>query len=112
MCSRRSFVSAVSSRCAIFCPAIVISPEVGLSSPASRCMSVDLPEPDGPMTAVSLPPSTSSETLRSAWTAVSPSPYVRVQVLRGDDASVRGGVRFHVVIDAPLGELTASGAKP
>ena len=38
------------------------------------CMSVDLPEPDGPMTAVSFPLRTSSETPRSASTAVSPSP--------------------------------------
>ena len=38
------------------------------------CMSVDFPEPDGPITAVSLPRSTSSETPFSASTAVSPSP--------------------------------------
>ncbi len=30
------------------------SPDVGLSSPARMCISVDLPEPDGPMTAVRL----------------------------------------------------------
>ena len=36
-------------------PATVTSPEVGLSSPARMCISVDLPEPDGPMTAVSRP---------------------------------------------------------
>src|SRR5687768_13690205 len=41
------------------------------------CMSVDLPEPDGPMTAVSLPASMSSVTPLSASTAVSPSPYRR-----------------------------------
>ena len=49
-------------------------PDVGLSSPARMCMSVDLPEPDGPITAVSWPVGTSSETPRSASTAVSPSP--------------------------------------
>ena len=37
-------------------------------------MSVDLPDPDGPMMAVSLPLATSSETPPSASTAVSPSP--------------------------------------
>ena len=37
-------------------------------------MSVDLPEPDGPMTAVSSPSATVTETPRSAWTAVSPAP--------------------------------------
>ena len=36
-------------------PAIVTSPEVGLSRPARMCISVDLPEPDGPITAVSWP---------------------------------------------------------
>ena len=38
------------------------------------CMSVDLPEPDGPITALSSPRETSSETPRRASTAVSPSP--------------------------------------
>src|SRR4029450_4951414 len=59
-------------------PAISTSPSVGRSSPARMCISVDLPEPDGPMTAVRRPPSTSSETPRSASTAVEPSPYTRV----------------------------------
>ena len=36
-------------------PATETSPEVGLSRPARMCMSVDLPEPDGPMTAVRRP---------------------------------------------------------
>ena len=49
-------------------------PLVGWSSPASACISVDLPEPDGPMTATSWPRVTSSETPRSASTAVAPSP--------------------------------------
>ena len=30
-------------------------PEVSVSSPATQCMSVDLPEPDGPMIAVKRP---------------------------------------------------------
>ena len=55
-------------------PAIETEPDVGLSRPARMCMSVDLPEPDGPMTAVSRPSAISSETPRSASTAVSPSP--------------------------------------
>ena len=33
-------------------PSSVTVPLVGRSSPASRCISVDLPEPDGPMIAV------------------------------------------------------------
>ena len=39
---------------------ITTMPDVGGSRPASRCMSVDLPEPDGPMTAVNWPAGTSS----------------------------------------------------
>jgi hypothetical protein len=37
------------------------------------CSSVDLPDPDGPITATSSPRATDSETPRSASTAVSPS---------------------------------------
>ncbi len=51
---RRSFVSSLSSRFVISVPSIETEPEVGRSRPARMCMSVDLPEPDGPMTAVSL----------------------------------------------------------
>ena len=54
------------------------------------CISVDLPEPDGPMTAVSWPCSTSSETPRSASTAVSPSPYLRVTSCGDDDGAPPG----------------------
>jgi len=74
MWSRRSFVSAVSSSFVIGCPAMVTSPEVGVSRPARMCMSVDFPEPDEPMTDVSWPDPMSSETPRSASTAVSPLP--------------------------------------
>ncbi len=42
------------------------------------CISVDLPEPEGPITAVALPGAMSTETPRNASTAVSPSPYRRV----------------------------------
>ena len=51
-CSRRSCVSALSFMVVMSEPAISTDPEVGLSRPARRCMSVDLPDPDGPMTAV------------------------------------------------------------
>ena len=49
-------------------------PAVGLSSPASRCISVDLPDPDGPTIAVSSPAGNSRLTPRRASTAASPSP--------------------------------------
>ena len=55
MCSRRSLVRSESSSVVISLPAIVTDPEVGLSRPARMCIRVDLPEPDGPMTAVSFP---------------------------------------------------------
>jgi hypothetical protein len=74
MCSRRSLVSSVSLRLPRGVPAMETSPVVGRSSPARMCMRVDLPDPDGPITAVSCPRGTSIETPRSASTAVSPSP--------------------------------------
>ena len=52
MCSRRSRVSRASLIPVISTPAIETLPASGLSRPARICISVDLPEPDGPMTAV------------------------------------------------------------
>ena len=43
------------------------------------CIRVDLPEPDGPITAVNWPLATSTETPLSAFTVVSPLPYWRVR---------------------------------
>ena len=43
-------------------------PEVGVSRPAMQCMRVDLPDPDGPITAVNRPPSNSTLTPASAVT--------------------------------------------
>ena len=89
MLSRRSRVSASSLSVVISVPSTVTEPSLGLSSPARMCMSVDLPEPDGPITAVSLPRSISTDTSRSAVTAVSPSPYRRLT----PDAVTTGPVR-------------------
>jgi hypothetical protein len=69
-----SFVSSVSFRPLMSTPATETSPEVGWSRQPIRFISVDLPEPDGPMTAVRRPSAMSTETPRSASTAVSPSP--------------------------------------
>ena len=74
MCSRRSFVISVSLSSPSRVPASVTYPAVGRSSAARMCISVDLPEPDGPMIAVSFCGATSSDTPRRASTAVSPSP--------------------------------------
>ncbi len=59
------------------CPRTTTSPSVGRSSPASRRRSVVLPEPDGPVTAVSLPPPKVAVSSASAVRAAAPSPYVR-----------------------------------
>ena len=72
--SRRSCVSLASSMRVMSSPAISTVPLVGLSRPAIVCMSVDLPDPEGPMTATSSPGRTLSETPRSASTAVASSP--------------------------------------
>jgi hypothetical protein len=74
MCSRRIFVSSLSFSFVMSEPSMITFPEVGRSSPARMCIIVDLPEPDGPMTAVSSPRATPREQPLSAWTAVSPSP--------------------------------------
>ena len=68
------FVRSLSPSVVISVPWIVTDPDVGLSSPARMCISVDLPEPDGPMTAVALPGAISTVTPRKASTAVSPAP--------------------------------------
>ena len=78
MLSRRNRVRASSLSVVISVPSTVTEPSLGLSSPARMCMSVDLPDPDGPMTAVSLPRSISTDTSCSAVTAVSPSPKRRL----------------------------------
>ena len=70
----------MSSSVVISVPSISTVPEVGRSSPARMCMSVDLPEPEGPMIAVRRPAGTSSETSRRASTEVSPRPKRRVRL--------------------------------
>ncbi len=77
MCFLRSLVSGVSASLVISVPATCTEPDVGLSSPARMCIRVDLPDPDGPMTAVIRPTGMSTLTPRSAATAVSPSPKTR-----------------------------------
>ena len=46
-----------------------IVPEVGRSSPAAHCSSVDLPDPETPSTAVNEPAANDSDTRSSAGTA-------------------------------------------
>jgi hypothetical protein len=71
---RRSFVRSASLSDSSVSPPICELPSVSRSRPAMQCMSVDLPEPDGPMMAVN-PPRCSSKSMPSiARTAVSPLP--------------------------------------
>ena len=71
---RRSTVSCLSfSRDSSVSP-MKTDPEVAVSSAAQQCMRVDLPEPEGPMTAVNSPARMSSETPSRARTSASPSP--------------------------------------
>ena len=49
-------------------------PDVTVSSPARQCISVDLPDPDGPMMAANVPLPKLIVTPSSAWTAFGPSP--------------------------------------
>ena len=52
-----------------------ISPADGRSRPPSRCSSVDLPQPLGPITATVSPAATSRSTLSTARTSPAPRPY-------------------------------------
>ena len=72
--SRRRRVRAVSSSPVISVPPIRTEPEVGASNPARQCMSVDLPDPEGPMIAVNAPEAKYTSTPRRACTCASPRP--------------------------------------
>ncbi len=70
--SRRSAVSSLSLRRPSSVPPTSTAPDDGVSSAAMQCISVDLPEPDGPMIAVNWPASRSRLTPARACTAESP----------------------------------------
>ena len=74
MRSRRSFVSFFSLSVERSTSPIHTEPLVSESSPAIVCMSVDLPEPDGPMMAVKRAVANSTLMLSSARTSASPLP--------------------------------------
>jgi len=73
-CSRRRRVSAASPRVERSTSPIQTLPDVSESSPARQCMSVDLPEPLGPMMALKRPRSNPTVTPSSARTSPSPLP--------------------------------------
>ena len=74
ICSRRNRVSFLSDSPPSWVSPSQICPEVGVSSAAQQCISVDLPEPDGPITAVNSPVAMSSVTPSSARTSALPLP--------------------------------------
>ena len=69
-------------------------PDVNVSRPAAQCMSVDLPEPDGPMMAVNSPDAN--------WTvtsSVAASPYtLRAFSVRAAAVSVAFGVTWGLLV--------------
>ena len=93
--SRRSRVSSASSRPVISSPSSVTVPEVGRSSPARMCISVDLPEPDGPMIALKRPRSNPTLTPGERVNRGVALSIAAVDVRRGDDRihAPQGGSR-------------------
>jgi hypothetical protein len=71
--SRRNRVSSSGEKLLVSVPPITTWPRVGTSRPAATLSSVDLPEPDWPITAVSEPRAKSRDTPRRAATGVAPS---------------------------------------
>ena len=74
MRSRRSSVSSLSDSPLRSTSPMNTLPSVSESSPATQCMSVDFPDPDGPMIAVYRPVGNSTVTPSRARTAVAPEP--------------------------------------
>src|SRR5688500_20253804 len=63
-------------------PSIQTEPAVGASRPPARVRRVDLPEPEGPITATSSPGWARKVTLRRACTSVAPAPWTRETAAR------------------------------
>src|SRR4051794_4162939 len=118
MRSRRSFVSFFSFNAPSSTSPIHTVPLVSESRPASACISVDLPEPEGPMIAVNREVANSTVTPSRARTAVSPLPYTLVASTaraatarsRKEVSSVPCWVRVRVMAAPALGEESSVGA--
>src|SRR5690606_16699713 len=74
---RRSSVSSFSFMPVISVPPRRTDPADGRSSPAAHCRKVDLPDPDGPMTAVKVPRGRVRSMPARACTVSAPRPYCR-----------------------------------
>lgn len=73
MCSRRSSALAAAVSFPVSVPATTTRPESGVTRVAATARRLDLPEPDGPTTAVSVPAGTVRETASRAVSRPSPS---------------------------------------
>ena len=82
-------------------PSSTYWPLVGRSRQPRMCMSVDLPEPEGPMIAVKLPRVSAMSTPRSASTAEAPSPKRRVTAVARTTTSGAAALR--------AGDVTGAG---
>ena len=74
MRSRRNNVSSLSDSVDSSTSPMNTCPDVSESRPATQCISVDFPEPDGPMIAVKCAGANVTLTPSRARTAVSPDP--------------------------------------
>src|SRR3954468_18098803 len=81
-------------------------PPVSVSSPAMQCMSVDLPDPDGPMIAVRWRAGMSTVTSSRARTAVSAVPYTLVAP--SARAATRVGASVSMVMGSSWRDRTSS----
>ena len=102
-------------------PSTETVPDVGASRPPARVSRVDLPEPDGPITATSSPACAAKDTALSACTSVSPSPWMRVTVSSCSTAVMGGAVivrflsragRSVAVVRCRVGRLDGGAAEP
>ncbi|CAM5238780.1 hypothetical protein SGRIM128S_01991 [Streptomyces griseomycini] len=73
MCSLRRAARPAGVSGPVLVPATTTSPESGVTRVAAAASRLDLPEPDGPTTAVCVPAGTSSETRSRAASRPSPS---------------------------------------
>src|SRR6478672_3256648 len=81
-------------------------PEVGVSRQPRIDISVDLPDPDGPMSARNSPRSTARSIPRRAWTATPLDPYVFVSAC----VSMMGFIRFDLQSDhRVIGSMGSTG---
>src|SRR5580704_6778732 len=109
LASSRSFMPLTSS------PAKRYSPLVGMSRQPRMCMSVDFPEPEGPITARKSQSFTVRDTESTARTSASPSPYTLHTSTRrmiSAATSAAGADGAATAAEAAAAEAAAAGEAP